>query len=257
MSLLFYGLIFIFGWIAIPAQADPLDTHFMDIQHIRQSECLKMANRTFSELGFLNVTTVQNITVFANDPPYYGAILCYAENGAAFFVISGPHTEQRNQLINHVYQTFSKHSHAEKGISLLSTENYSMQEGLQNHPRFSGFTQTFCQLGNINEWARCHGRLVKLKGFLTPLPQVLPAPVLPLALDFQPNIPGFSTSQRIIQSYLTVADRQVILLSPTPIQCPGNLEVEGQLQEVSVKQNFDQFSYHGWAVYVKQYHCLS
>lgn len=204
--------------------AAPLTTQFIDIPNMRQSECLQQATTVLQNLNFLEIKTVDNSTVFAQDPPYYAAILCHAEKETVYISIAGKRADKSTQFMQTIHKYF-KHAVIETNLCALSESG----------------------------WQACDGKLVKLAGIVPAPHQILPAPML--------NMPAFTSTQvdmpNLIQSYLNVGKRQIILLSSQPISCVAGLEVVGRLESVALGgAPRTQNSYEGWAIYVDSALCL-
>jgi len=98
--------------------------------------------------------------------------------------------------------------------------------------------------------------MVKTKGS-RPQPQeimqhpMLDGPQLPV-----PNADGNVTPVRTVQSYLNVGQRQVILLSDTPIECDNDIIIIGTLEKVSLGgPPRTKGSYEGWSIRVSEHLC--
>lgn len=206
--------------------ASPLAVQMIDIDNMRQSECLSHGQSVFQTLHFLDVKTVDNTTVFAQDPPYYAAILCHAEKGTVYLSISGKQATKTNQFVQHI-------------------DHYFKQAVIQS---------SLCQL-NADNWEACDNQRVQLKGYVPAPHQILPAPML--NAPFMPSMQQETDNTTTIQSYMNVANRQVILLSNQPIPCLTGLQVIGTLSSVALGgAPKTPNSYKGWSVQVDQYFCL-
>jgi hypothetical protein len=193
---------------------------------MRQSECLKHGEMVLKNLQFLEIKTVENKTIFAQDPPYYAAILCHAEKETVYITISGKQAVKSNHLLQQIYAYF-QHVVIQNNLCPLTSQN----------------------------WQDCDDKTVKLQGYVPAPHQILQAPML--------TMPNLSTMQQadasssLLQNYMNVGNRQIILLSPQPITCLSGLEVIGRLQAIDLggKPN-TKSSYKGWAVYVDSVQCL-
>jgi hypothetical protein len=206
--------------------ASPLTTQLIDIPNMRQSECLQHGQTVLKSLQFLDIETVDNSTILAQDPPYYAAILCHAEKESVYITISGKQVTQRHLFMQKIMGHF-------------------------NH---SVIQSNLCQL-SPTDWDDCDDKTVKLHGYIPAPHQILPAPML--------NTPIFQTMQQLeipqysLQSYMNVAERQVILLSSQAIPCLTGLEVIGRLKSVALGgAPQTPSSYKGWSLYVDSFQCL-
>lgn len=212
--------------LSIDLLASPLTTQLIDIPNMRQSECLQHSQVALQNLHFLDIKTVDNTTLFAQDPPYYAAILCHAEKESVYITISGKQASKSQQFMQQIY-------------------TYFHHIVLQNN---------LCQL-TPNNWESCDNQTVKLLGYVPAPHQIRPAPIL--SIPNLPTIQQADTPQALLQSYMNVGEKQIILLSTQPIACVTGLEVIGRLESVALGgAPRTKSSYQGWSLYVDSVQCL-
>ncbi|WP_353569909.1 hypothetical protein [Candidatus Albibeggiatoa sp. nov. BB20] len=219
-------LVSLFILFSMQLSASPLTTQLIDIPNMRQSECLKQGQAALQALQFLDIKTVDNTTVFAQDPPYYAAILCHAEKETVYVTVSGKQTAKNRQFMQQINNHFSQ---------IVTQSN-------------------LCSL-TPKSWDVCDDKTVKLRGYIPAPHQILPAPMLNFPL--MPNMQQTDAPQASIQSYMNVGEQQVILLSSQTIPCLTGLEVIGRLDSVALGGAArTPNSYKGWSLYVDSIKCL-
>jgi len=142
-------LLSLFILSSMELSASPLTTQLINIPNMRQSECLKQAQAALQSLQFLEIKTVDNLTVFAQDPPYYAAILCHAEKETVYVTISGKRALKSNQFMQQINNHFNH---------IVTQSN-------------------LCQL-TLKNWEACDDKTVQLRGYIPAPHQILPAPML-------------------------------------------------------------------------------
>lgn len=112
----------------------------------------------------------------------------------------------------------------------------------------SASTSALCELEGEQQWDRCAGRLVEIRGNRPQL--VAQHPLLA-----PPTLPGAET---VTQSYLETADgRQIIVLAATSTDaCAASTRVRGTLQKVDLNgPEGSKSSYRGWALHAATVTC--
>lgn len=141
-------------------------------------------------------------------------------------------------------------------LSLIAMLN--LQEGCADLDKQT-VSENYCTINEAvsDSWLDCDDKLVRIKGSLTPPQEIMQHPMLDMPLLPSPNMDENSVPKRILQTYMNVGNRQIILLSDTNIDCIGDLEVIGMLEKVSLGGPAGtKSSYEGWSVRVDEYQCF-